>query len=162
MGGEDYDQENGSPAAVPVPLPDMVLPPSFDGENPAYRYWFLDPTSQLLVRPVLDVHGWVQDCGYNGVSLEESPAISKQFPAVDAVQITKDKREFNIHLDSSISAKHGESGSTVAGFDIQNIRKQLAYNLRGEIRFDCFKKNRVAAGLSFTFLGGECSHWVQS
>eukprot|EP00268_Persea_americana_P067715 TRINITY_DN934_c2_g1_i11.p1 TRINITY_DN934_c2_g1~~TRINITY_DN934_c2_g1_i11.p1 ORF type:complete len:1479 (-),score=415.35 TRINITY_DN934_c2_g1_i11:725-5161(-) len=153
MGGEDYDEENGSPAAVPVPLPDMVLPPSFDGENPAYRYRFLDPTSQLLARPVLDTHGWDHDCGYDGVSLEESLAIAKQFPAVVAVQITKDKREFNIHLDSSISAKHGESGSTLAGFDIQNIGKQLAYILRGETKFDSFKKNRVAAGLSFTFLG---------
>ncbi|RWR76548.1 translocase of chloroplast 159, chloroplastic [Cinnamomum micranthum f. kanehirae] len=152
-GGEDYDQENDGPAAVPVPSPDMVLPPSFDGDNPAYRYRFLEPTSQLLVRPVLETNGWDHDCGYDGVSLQESLAIAKQFPAVVAVQITKDKREFNIHLDSSIAAKHGESGSALAGFDIQNIGKQLAYILRGETKFDSFKKNRVAAGLSFTFLG---------
>lgn len=35
--GEDADADSGSPAAVPVPMHDMVLPPSFDSDNPAYR-----------------------------------------------------------------------------------------------------------------------------
>ncbi|KAI4329761.1 hypothetical protein MLD38_028109 [Melastoma candidum] len=60
--GDDADPDNGSPAAVPVPLHDMVLPPSFDNDNPAYRYRFLEPTSQLVARPVLDTHGWDHDC----------------------------------------------------------------------------------------------------
>ncbi|MCL7029561.1 hypothetical protein MKW94_023681 [Papaver nudicaule] len=151
--GEDADQENDGPAAVPVPLPDMVLPPSFDGDNPAYRYRFLEPTSQLLARPVLDNHGWDHDCGYDGVSLEESHAIMSKFPGVVAVQITKDKKEFNIHLDSSIAAKYGENGSTLAGFDIQTIGKQLGYIVRGETKFKNFKKNKTAAGVAITFLG---------
>ncbi|KAJ4968013.1 hypothetical protein NE237_014714 [Protea cynaroides] len=151
--GEDVDQEDGVPAAVPVPLPDMVLPPSFDGDNPAYRFRFLEPTSQLLARPVLDTHGWDHDCGYEGVSLEENLAIAGRFPAGFAVQVTKDKKEFNIHLDSSVSAKHGDNGSTLAGFDIQTIGKQLAYILRGETKFKNFKMNKTAAGLSVTFLG---------
>lgn len=150
--GED-DQENGSPAAVQVPLPDMALPPSFDGDNPAYRFRFLEPTSQFLARPVLDTHGWDHDCGYDGVNLEHSMAIVSRFPAAVAVQITKDKKEFNIHLDSSVSAKHGENGSTMAGFDIQNIGRQLAYILRGETKFKNFRKNKTAAGVSVTFLG---------
>ncbi|KAI3513444.1 hypothetical protein L1887_20778 [Cichorium endivia] len=33
---------------VAVPLPDMVLQPSFDSDNPAYRFQFLEPTSQFL------------------------------------------------------------------------------------------------------------------
>ncbi|XP_057966617.1 translocase of chloroplast 159, chloroplastic [Malania oleifera] len=151
--GEDIDQENGGPAAVPVPLPDMVLPPSFDGDNPAYRYRFLEPTSQFLARPVLDTHGWDHDCGYDGVNLEQALAIVGRFPAAVAVQITKDKKEFNIHLDSSVSAKHGENGSSMVGFDIQNIGKQLAYILRGETKFNSWKKNKTAAGVSVTFLG---------
>ncbi|XP_042516922.1 translocase of chloroplast 159, chloroplastic-like [Macadamia integrifolia] len=151
--GEDVDQEDGVPAAVPVPLPDMVLPPSFDGDNPAYRYRFLEPTSQLLARPVLDTHGWDHDSGYDGVSLEENLAIAGRFPAGFAIQVTKDKKEFNIHLDSSVSAKHGDNGSTLAGFDIQTIGKQLAYILRGEAKFKNFKKNKTAAGVSVTFLG---------
>uniref|UniRef100_A0A5B7C0E8 AIG1-type G domain-containing protein n=1 Tax=Davidia involucrata TaxID=16924 RepID=A0A5B7C0E8_DAVIN len=152
--GEDEDQENGSPAAaVAVPLPDMVLPPSFDGDNPVYRYRFLEPTSQLLTRPVLDIHAWDHDCGYDGVSIEESLAIAGRFPAVIAVQMTKDKKEFNIHLDSSVAAKFGENGSSMAGFDIQAIGKQLAYILKGETKIKNFKVNKTAAGLSVTFLG---------
>ncbi|KAI0510366.1 hypothetical protein KFK09_010967 [Dendrobium nobile] len=149
---EDYDQDGG-PAAIQVPLPDMVLPPSFDCDNPAYRYRFLEPTSQLLTRPVLDTHGWDHDCGYDGVSIEESLAVAGRFPTSMAVQITKDKKEFNIHLDSSIAAKHGEHGSTLAGFDIQSIGKQLAYIFRGETKFKNLKKNKTAAGISVTFLG---------
>ncbi|KAJ9187764.1 hypothetical protein P3X46_003185 [Hevea brasiliensis] len=151
--GEDVDPENGAPAAVPVPLPDMVLPPSFDGDNPAYRYRFLEPISQFLARPVLDTHGWDHDCGYDGVNMEQSLAVANRFPAAVAVQVTKDKKEFSIHLDSSISAKHGEDGSSMAGFDIQNVGKQLAYIFRGETKFKNFKKNKTAAGASVTFLG---------
>ncbi|XP_010097304.2 translocase of chloroplast 159, chloroplastic [Morus notabilis] len=154
--GED-DPENGAPAAVPVALPDMVLPPSFDGDNPAYRYRFLEPTSQFLARPVLDTHGWDHDCGYDGVNVEHSLAIANRFPGAVSVQITKDKKEFNLHLDSSVAAKHGESGSTMAGFDIQNIGKQLAYIVRGETKFKSFRKNKTSAGASLTFLGENIS-----
>lgn len=56
-------------------------------------------------------------------------------------------------MDSSISAKHGENGSTLAGFDIQTVGKQLAYILRGETKFKNLKKNKTAAGMSITFLG---------
>ncbi|KAF8116509.1 hypothetical protein N665_0017s0065 [Sinapis alba] len=151
--GEEEDPENGAPAAVPVPLPDMVLPPSFDSDNSAYRYRFLEPTSQLLTRPVLDTHGWDHDCGYDGVNAEYSLAVASRFPATATVQATKDKKEFNIHLDSSVSAKHGDSGSTMAGFDIQNVGKQLAYVVRGETKFKNLKKNKTTLGGSVTFLG---------
>ncbi|KAJ1426217.1 Translocase of chloroplast, membrane anchor domain [Sesbania bispinosa] len=156
-GGEEEDQENGAPAAVPVPLPDMALPPSFDSDNPAYRYRFLEPTSQLLTRPVLDTHSWDHDCGYDGVNIEQSLAIINRFPAAVTVQVTKDKKDFSLHLDSSVAAKHGENGSTMAGFDIQNIGKQLAYIVRGETKFKNFKRNKTAAGVSVTFLGENVS-----
>lgn len=164
---EDYgylgeeDPENGGPAAVPVALPDMVLPPSFDSENPAYRYRFLEPTSQFLARPVLDAQGWDHDCGYDGVNLEFSQAIANSFPATVAVQVTKDKKEFNLHLDSSVAAKHGENGSSMAGFDIQNIGKQLAYIVRGETKWKNLKKNKTTAGVSVTFLGENVSTGVK-
>lgn len=41
----------------------------------------------------------------------------------------------------------------MAGFDIQNIGKQLAYIVRGDTKFKNFKKNKTAAGFSVTFLG---------
>ncbi|KAL6969369.1 hypothetical protein U1Q18_029082 [Sarracenia purpurea var. burkii] len=47
---EDADPENGSVAPVSTPLPDMVLPPSFDSDSPAYRYRFLEPTSVATAR----------------------------------------------------------------------------------------------------------------
>ncbi|KAJ6688944.1 hypothetical protein OIU85_005371 [Salix viminalis] len=74
--GEDVDQEDVGPATVPVAMPDFVLPPSFDSDNPSYRYRALEPTSQILVRPVLDSNGWDHDCGYDGVSLERNLVVA--------------------------------------------------------------------------------------
>ncbi|KAK8555820.1 hypothetical protein V6N13_069899 [Hibiscus sabdariffa] len=77
---DDGNTEEGDPATIQVPLPDMVLPPSFDGDNPTYRYRVLDSASQLLIRPVLDPQAWDHDIGYDGVSLERSLAIAGLFP----------------------------------------------------------------------------------
>ncbi|OIS98779.1 PREDICTED: translocase of chloroplast 159, chloroplastic-like [Nicotiana attenuata] len=150
---EGVDQETGSAAGIAIPLPDMALPNSFDGDNPAYRYRSLEPSSQLLARPVMDSQGWDHDCGYDGVSIEDHLAIAGQFPAVIALQLTKDKKEFNIHLDSSVSAKTWEKGSTMVGFDIQTVGKQLAYILKGETKVKNLKTNKTAAGVSITLLG---------
>ncbi|XP_071741348.1 translocase of chloroplast 159, chloroplastic-like [Rutidosis leptorrhynchoides] len=148
-----YQEDEGDvPAPVAVPLPDMALPPSFDSDNPAYRFRFLEPTSQFLARPVLDTHGWDHDCGYDGVNLEQTLAIANRFPGSVTVQVTKDKKDFSINMDSSVSAKHGENMSTMAGFDIQPIGKQLAYIVRGETKFKNLK-NKTGAGISVTFLG---------
>ncbi|KAM0053956.1 putative translocase of chloroplast, membrane anchor domain-containing protein [Helianthus debilis subsp. tardiflorus] len=154
--GQSYQEEEGegdAPASVAVPLPDMVLPPSFDSDNPAYRFRFLEPTSQFLARPVLDTHGWDHDCGYDGVNVEQSLAVANRFPAAVSVQVTKDKKDFSINMDSSIAAKHNEKASSMAGFDIQPIGKQLAYIVRGETKFKNLKRNKTAAGMSVTFLG---------
>ncbi|CAL4975573.1 unnamed protein product [Urochloa decumbens] len=147
------NDQDPPPENVSVPLPDMVLPPSFDCDNPTYRYRFLEPTSTVLARPVLDAHGWDHDCGYDGVSVEETLAILSRFPANVAVQVTKDKKEFSIHLDSSIAAKHGDNASSLAGFDIQTVGRQLAYILRGETKIKNIKKNKTTGGFSVTFLG---------
>ncbi|GFP85609.1 translocase of chloroplast 159 chloroplastic [Phtheirospermum japonicum] len=132
----DYDDEAdaGAAAQVAVPLPDMALPPSFDGDNPAYRYRFLEPTSQFLARPVLDTHGWDHDCGYDGVNLEHSLPVLSRFPAVYTVQITKDKKDFTISLDSSMG-------------------KQLAYIFRAETKIKNLRRNKATGGISFTILG---------
>ncbi|OMO98468.1 Translocon at the outer envelope membrane of chloroplast [Corchorus olitorius] len=153
VGDADEDVEEAEPATLSVPLPDMVLPPSFDGDNPTYRYRFLDTASDIVMRPVLDSQVWDHDIGYDGVSLERSLAIAGYLPGAFAVQLTKDKTEFNIHFDSSVCAKHGENISTMAGFDIQNVGKQLAYIFRAETKFKNIKVNQTTAGLSVTFLG---------
>nr|AFL55358.1 chloroplast preprotein import receptor Toc159 [Bienertia sinuspersici] len=150
---ENADGENGTPAPVPVPLPDMALPPTFDSDNPAYRYRFLEPTSQFLARPVLDTHGWDHDCGYDGVNVEQNLGIAGRFPLAVTAQVTKDKKDFNVHLDSAVAAKHGENGSSLLGFDVQSIGKQYAYIVKGESKFKNLKKNKTTAGVSVTFLG---------
>lgn len=151
-GYTEEDADIGT-APVAVPLPDMVLPPTFDSNSPSYRYRILEPTSQFLARPVLDNLGWDHDCGYDGVNIEQSLAIANRYPAAATVQITKDKKDFTISLDSSISTKHGENGSSMAGFDVQSIGKQLAYVVRGETKFKNLKKNKLGGGMSVTFLG---------
>lgn len=150
--GEEEEADVGA-ANVAVPLPDMVLPPTFDSDNPSYRYRILEPTSQFLARPVLDNLGWDHDCGYDGVNVEQSLAIANHYPAAVTVQITKDKKDFTISLDSSVSTKHGEKGSSMAGFDVQSIGKQLAYVVRGETKFKNLKKNKMGGGMSMTFMG---------
>ncbi|KQK12284.1 translocase of chloroplast 159, chloroplastic [Brachypodium distachyon] len=135
------------------PMPDWALPSSFDSDDPVYRYRCLEPTPNLMVRAVTNPEGWDHDCGFDGVSLQHSLDVASTYPASLWFQVNKDKREFTIHLESSISAKHGEYASTLAGFDIQSMMDQLAYTLRGETKFKNIKKNATTGGLSMTFLG---------
>ncbi|CAI9771062.1 unnamed protein product [Fraxinus pennsylvanica] len=150
---EDVSEEARTAAAVAVPLPDLVLPPSFDGDNPSFRYRFLESSSHLLARPVFDSQGWDHDCGYDGVIIEDNIAIASRFPSVISVQLAKDKKEFNMHLNSSVSAKHGNKGSTMAGLEIQTVGKQFAYTLKGDTKIQPCKMNKTSAGVSITFLG---------
>ncbi|KAG2534027.1 translocase of chloroplast 159, chloroplastic-like [Panicum virgatum] len=135
------------------PMPDWALPSSFDSDDPVYRYRCLEPTPNLLVRAVNNPDGWDHDCGFDGVSVQNSLDVANKYPASLWVQVNKDKREFTIHLDSSMSVKHGDHASSLAGFDIQTIMDQLAYTLRGETKFKNFKRNITTGGLSMTFLG---------
>ncbi|MBA0600101.1 translocase of chloroplast 159, chloroplastic [Gossypium raimondii] len=159
--GDNANIEEVDPTTISVPLPEMVLPPSFNGDNPTYLYRFSESASQLLTRPVLDSQVWDRDIGYDGVSLERSLAIAGYLPGAFAVQITKDKREFNVHLDSSVHSKHRGNGSTMLGFNIQTVGKQLAYVLRTETRFRNFNINRTTVGLSGTFFGGNMATGVK-
>ncbi|PUZ36204.1 hypothetical protein GQ55_9G019700 [Panicum hallii var. hallii] len=135
------------------PMPDWALPSSFDSDDPVYRYRCLEPTPNLLVRAVNNPDVWDHDCGFDGVSVQHSLDVANKYPASLWVQVNKDKREFTIHLDSSMSVKHGYHASSLAGFDIQTIMDQLAYTLRGETKFKNFKRNVTTGGLSMTFLG---------
>ncbi|KAH9327208.1 hypothetical protein KI387_007386 [Taxus chinensis] len=46
----NMEEENVGLEPVPVPMPDMALPPSFNAENPSHRYRYLDSESnQWLV-----------------------------------------------------------------------------------------------------------------
>ncbi|XP_062108645.1 translocase of chloroplast 159, chloroplastic [Humulus lupulus] len=150
---EDEDKEYSNPTSKSVPLPDSTLPPSFDGEESAYRYRSLNLSSELLVTPVMESYCWDHDCGYNGVNLEKEFVVSDRFPTAFSFQIIKDKKKFNIHLDSSLSMKRGENCSTLAGLDVQTVGKQLAYTLRGETKVRNFRINKTTAGVTVTFIG---------
>jgi Toc86/159 family protein import component len=149
----DDDHPNDGYDTDRYPMPEWTLPSSFDSDDPVYRYRCLVSTPNLLVRAVYNPDGWDHDFGFDGVSVQHSHDVANKYPASLWVQVNKDKREFTIHLDSSMSVKHGDYASSLAGFDIQTIMNQLSYTLRGETKFKNFKKNITTGGLSMTFLG---------
>ncbi|KAL6010327.1 hypothetical protein ACLOJK_000758 [Asimina triloba] len=150
---ENPEEERGEPASVPVPVPDMPLPASFDSDNPAHRYRYLDNSSQWLIRPVLDSHGWDHDVGYEGLNVERLFVVKDNIPVSFSGQVTKDKKECNFQMELASSIKHGEGKATSLGFDAQTVGKDTAYTLRAESRLMNFAHNKMAAGLSCTMLG---------
>ncbi|XAR72718.1 Small monomeric GTPase [Bertholletia excelsa] len=157
----DYDEnikeENGDAASVPVPVPDLALPASFDSDNPTHRYRYLDTPNQGVVRPVLDNHGWDHDIGYEGVNVERLFVVKQEIPLSFSGQVTKDKKDTNLQMEIAGSFKHGEAKATSVGFDMQTLGKDIAYTIRSETRFCNYKRNKATAGLSLTVLGDALS-----
>ncbi|KAG4386706.1 hypothetical protein GLYMA_11G105500v4 [Glycine max] len=155
---ENVEEESGGAASVPVPMPDLALPASFDSDNPTHRYRYLDSSSnQWLVRPVLETHGWDHDVGYEGLNVERLFVVKEKIPLSFSGQVTKDKKDANVQMEISSSVKHGKGKATSLGFDLQTVGKDLAYTLRSETRFTNFRRNNATAGLSFTLLGDALS-----
>ncbi|XP_073009848.1 translocase of chloroplast 101, chloroplastic-like [Typha latifolia] len=154
---ENVEDENSGPASVPVPMPDLVLPTSFDSDNPTHRYRFLDSSNQWLVRPVLETQGWDHDVGYEGLNVERLFIVKDKIPLSVSGQLTKDKKECTLQMELASSIKHSEGTATSLGVDVQTVGKDTAYTLRGETRFNNFKRNNTAAGLSVTLLGDSIS-----
>ncbi|XP_011046614.1 PREDICTED: translocase of chloroplast 120, chloroplastic-like isoform X2 [Populus euphratica] len=154
-------EEGGGAASVPVPMPDLALPASFDSDNPTHRYRYLDTSNQWLVRPVLETHGWDHDVGYEGINVERLFVVKDKIPISFSGQVTKDKKDANVQMELASSLKHGEGKATSLGFDMQTVGKDLAYTLRSETRFSNFRKNKATAGLSVTLLGDVLSTGVK-
>ncbi|EEF39143.1 hypothetical protein RCOM_0784930 [Ricinus communis] len=90
-----HSEEDRGPATKPaVPMPDFYLPSCFDSDCPSYRYRMLEPTSQVLVRPLLESQGWDHDIGFDGVGLDSNLVIAVKLPGAFFVQFIKDKKEF--------------------------------------------------------------------
>ncbi|KAL4318428.1 hypothetical protein GQ457_18G018130 [Hibiscus cannabinus] len=159
--GDNAEEENSAASSVPVPMPDLALPASFDSDNPTHRYRYLDSSNPWLVRPVLDTHGWDHDVGYEGINVERLFVAKDKFPISFSGQITKDKKDANVQMELASSLKHGEGKATSVGFDMQTVGKDLAYTLRGETRFSNFRKNKANAGISVTLLGDTLSAGVK-
>uniref|UniRef100_M4E073 AIG1-type G domain-containing protein n=1 Tax=Brassica campestris TaxID=3711 RepID=M4E073_BRACM len=109
---ENVEEERSEPASVPVPMPDLSLPASFDSDNPTHRYRSLDSSNQWLVRPVLETQGWDHDVGYEGVNAERLFVVKEKIPISFSGQVTKDKKDANVQLEMAGSVKHGEGRST--------------------------------------------------
>ncbi|KAJ0076968.1 hypothetical protein Patl1_36085 [Pistacia atlantica] len=154
---DNVEEESGGAASVPVPMPDLALPASFDSDNPTHRYRYLDSSNQWLVRPVLETHGWDHDVGYEGINVERLFVVKNKIPVSFSGQVTKDKKDANVQMEMTSSLKHGEGKVTSLGFDMQTVGKDLAYTLRSETRFSNFRRNKATAGLSLTQMGDSLS-----
>ncbi|XP_044508628.1 translocase of chloroplast 120, chloroplastic-like [Mangifera indica] len=154
---DNAEEESGGAASVPVPMPDLALPASFDSDNPTHRYRYLDSSNQWLVRSVLETHGWDHDVGYEGINVERLFVVKNKIPVSFSGQVTKDKKDANVQMEMTSSLKHGEGKVTSLGFDMQTVGKDLAYTLRGETRFSNFRRNKATAGLSVTQMGDSLS-----
>lgn len=154
---ENMEEESGGPATLPVPMPDLALPASFDSDNPTHRYRCLDTSSQWLVRPSVETYGWDHDVGYETINAERLFVVKDKIPISFNGQITKDKKDANLQLEVASSLKHGEGKATSLGFDMQTVGKDMSYTLRSESRFSNFWRNKATAGLSVTVLGDAVS-----
>ncbi|GAV84276.1 AIG1 domain-containing protein/DUF3406 domain-containing protein [Cephalotus follicularis] len=158
---DNVEEENGGAASVPVPMPDLALPASFDSSNPTHRYRYLDSSNPWLVRPVLETHGWDHDVGYEGINVERLFVVKDKIPISFSGQVTKDKKDANVQMEAASSIRHGEGKATSLGIDMQTVGKDLAYTLRSETRFSNYRKNKATAGLSVTLLGDALSAGVK-
>jgi Toc86/159 family protein import component len=157
--GDDCD--SNTPTNVAVPMPDMVLPSSFDSDYPSHRYRFLDTPSEWLVRPVLETQGWDHDVGYEGLNVERLFAVKGKVPVSLSGQLTKDKKDCSLQMEVASSVKHAEGKTTSLGLDLQSVGKDMAYTIRGESRFKNFRRNNTVAGVSATLLGDSLSAGVK-
>ncbi|VFQ84049.1 unnamed protein product [Cuscuta campestris] len=150
---ESADEDINGAASVPVPMPDLTLPASFDSDNPTHRYRCLDSSNQWLVRPVLDSQGWDHDIGYEGINVERMFVVKERIPISFSGQVSKDKKDSNLQMEMASSLKHGGGKVTSLGFDMQSLGKDVAYTFRAETKFINFRKNKASAGLSACLLG---------
>ncbi|CAN6311997.1 unnamed protein product [Urochloa humidicola] len=155
------EDDSNTPTNVAVPMPDMVLPSSFDSDYPSHRYRFLDTPSEWLVRPVLETQGWDHDVGYEGLNVERLFAVKGKVPLSISGQLTKDKKDCSMQMEVASSVKHAEGKTTSLGLDLQSVGKDMAYTIRGESRFKNFRRNNTAAGISATLLGDSLSAGVK-
>ncbi|CAN6288854.1 unnamed protein product [Urochloa humidicola] len=155
------EDDSNTPTNVAVPMPDMVLPSSFDSDYPSHRYRFLDTPSEWLVRPVLETQGWDHDVGYEGLNVERLFAVKGKVPLSISGQLTKDKKDCSMQMEVASSVKHAEGKTTSLGLDLQSVGKDMAYTIRGESRFKNFRRNNTAAGISATLLGDSVSAGVK-
>ncbi|XVF48015.1 hypothetical protein PTKIN_Ptkin03bG0156400 [Pterospermum kingtungense] len=152
--GDDADADD-KVSLEAVPLPDMVVPPSFDSDCPVHRYRCLVTDDQWLVRPVLDPHGWDHDVGFDGINLETALEVKKNVFASVTGQMNKDKHDFGIQSEC-VAAYVDSLGPTYSvGLDLQSTGKDLMYNLHSNAKLRSLKHNVTDCGVSLTSFGNK-------
>ena len=106
------------------------------------------------MRPIVDNHGWDHESGIEGFSVDKAFMLRKKIPANVSGQITKDKKDANLTLETEASLKHSDKLVTTSGLDIQTVGKQLAYTVRSETRWKNKSNNKTTGGLSASLIGG--------
>ena len=125
----------------------------------------------------MDNHGWDHESGIEGFSVDKAFLLRKKIPAnvsgqvsvprmahrpwrnaclssVAHLQVTKDKKDANLTLETEASMKHSDKLITTSGLDIQTVGKQLAYTVRSETRWKNRSNNKTTGGLSASLIGG--------
>ena len=116
---------------------------------------------QWTVRPIVDNHGWDHESGIEGFSVDKAFMLRKKIPANVSGQITKDKKDANLTLETEASMKHSDKLVTTSGLDIQTVGKQLAYTVRSETRWKNQSNNKTTGGLSASLIGGTLAYGVK-
>ena len=151
-----------------VPAPDPALPPSFDGEQPAHRYRFVESANSWAMRPIMESHGWDHESGIDGFSMEKpfvledvpnqvlprKRRLRSATPANIAGQVTKNKNEAQVQLEAEASVKHAARVVSTAGMDVQTVGQDVAYTARAETRWKNRACNKTAAGVSVAKVAG--------
>ncbi|GAV89159.1 AIG1 domain-containing protein/DUF3406 domain-containing protein [Cephalotus follicularis] len=151
---DDNLDELASPEALL--LPDMVVPPSFDSDNPVHRYRCLITNEQWLARPVFDPQGWDHDVGFDGINLETAGEMRKNVFASISVQTSKDKQVFSIQSECAAAYMLPLGPTYSIGLDVQSAGKDLIYTVHSNAKLRTLKYNVTDCGISFTSIGDKC------
>ncbi|GER51595.1 translocase of chloroplast [Striga asiatica] len=154
---EKINENNNNQDDLPeaILLPDMIVPLSFDSDNPVHRFRCLVNNNSWIARPVLDLNGWDYDVGFDGINLEVNAEIKKNLVACLAGQMSKDKQDFNIQSESTLGF-FGRGGSTYTlGFDVQSAGRELICTARTNAKMRNFGCNLTECGISLTSFGDQ-------
>jgi hypothetical protein len=156
----DPEEEQGPPPKqVAIPAPDPALPPTFDSENPAHRFRFLESANQWMVRPIVEAHGWDHEAGIEGFSVDKGFLFARNtVPANVSGQFSKDKKDAQVALEAEATAHHSAGLKSTAGLDIQSVGRQLAYTTRCETRWKNLSNNKTSAGVSASMVAGSVAY----
>lgn len=145
---EHPDDQQAS--SEPLLLPDMDLPPSFDSNCPLHRYRYLVTTDQWLSRPVLNLHGWDHDVGFDGINLEIATQMKKNVFALVTGQINKNKQDFSIQSECTATYVKPKGPTYSIGVDVQSADKDLVCTVHSNTKFRSIKHNITECGVCIT------------